>query len=127
MIYGIGSDIIALARFEKLYGQYGNALAKRILSPQEYDEFSGSLKQPARWLAKRFAAKEAFAKAVGTGLRAPVSLRNISITHNPLGKPEFCCAPELQTWLAERQIQVVHLSLSDEQDTILAFAVAAYE
>ncbi|MDD4882622.1 MAG: 4'-phosphopantetheinyl transferase superfamily protein, partial [Gallionellaceae bacterium] len=74
--------------------------------------------------AKRFAAKEAFAKAVGTGLRAPVSLSGIRVGHDDLGRPDFRCAPELDAWLAERQIGRVHLSISDEHEHVVAFAVA---
>lgn len=123
MIYGIGTDIVALSRIEKLHKKYGQAFAERLLSRIELLEYpqAGS---PVNFLAKRFAAKEAFAKAVGTGLRSPVSLRNIGIGHDELGKPEFICEPELQKWLKEQGIRRVHLSISDEEDKVLAFAVA---
>ena len=123
MIYGIGTDIVALNRIEKLHKKYGQAFAERLLSRIELLEYpqAGS---PVNFLAKRFAAKEAFAKAVGTGLRSPVSLRNIGIGHDELGKPEFICEPELQKWLKEQDIRRVHLSMSDEEDKVLAFAVA---
>lgn len=123
MIYGIGTDIVALSRIEKLHKKYGQAFAERLLSRIELLEYpqAGS---PVNFLAKRFAAKEAFAKAVGTGLRSPVSLRNIGIGHDELGKPEFICEPELQKWLKEQDIRRVHLSISDEEDKVLAFAVA---
>ena len=75
-------------------------------------------------LAKRFAAKEAFAKAVGTGIRAPVTFHAISVGHDEWGKPEFICAPELQKWLDKKGIKHVHLSMSDEEDTVVAFVVA---
>lgn len=123
MIYGIGTDILALSRIQQLYHRYGQALAKRILSPCEHAQWRAS-SQPERFLAKRFAAKEAFSKAVGTGIRTPVSFRNIIITHDQLGKPIFQYEAELQTWLNQRQINQVHLSISDEQDHILAFAIA---
>ena len=123
MIYGIGTDIVALSRIEKLHKKYGQAFAERLLSRIELLEYpqAGS---PVNFLAKRFAAKEAFAKAVGTGLRSPVSLRNIGIGHDELGKPEFICEPELQKWLKEQDIRRMHLSISDEEDKVLAFAVA---
>ena len=72
-----------------------------------------------RLIAKRFAIKEAFAKAVGTGVREPVSLRHISVVHDELGKPELTFAPELQTWLDERNIRRVYISLSDERGLYL--------
>ena len=78
-------------------------------------------------MAKRFAAKEAFAKAVGTGIREPVSLRFIGVAHDGLGKPVFACAPELAAWLAARGIARVHLSLSDEREQVVAFALAEAE
>lgn len=123
MIYGIGTDILDITRIANLYQQYGEALARRLLSPPEQHEYPHAT-DPIRFLAKRFAAKEAFAKAVGTGIRPPVSFRHISITHNPLGRPEFHCEAELQHWLAAQGIGRVHLSLSDERTQILAFALA---
>lgn len=123
MIAGIGTDILNVQRIVQMYARYGEALARRVLSDLEWQDFSGS-QDKARFIAKRFAAKEAFSKAVGTGIREPVSLRFISIVHDELGKPEFYCAPELQTWLDAQGIGKVHLSLSDERDMILAFAVA---
>ncbi|WP_107928842.1 holo-ACP synthase [Neisseria animaloris] len=123
MIYGIGTDIVALSRIEKLHKKYGQAFAERLLSRIELLEYPQA-GRPVNFLAKRFAAKEAFAKAVGTGIRLPVSLRNIGIGHDALGKPEFHCEPELQKWLKEKGIKRVHLSMSDEKDKVLAFAVA---
>ncbi|XXQ69300.1 holo-ACP synthase [Neisseriaceae bacterium B1] len=123
MIFGIGTDILHLERISQMQARYGEALARRVLSDLEWQHFSGS-QNPARFIAKRFAAKEAFAKAVGTGIREPVSLRFISVVHDDLGKPEFHCASQLQTWLTLRGIGKVHLSLSDEHDMIVAFAVA---
>ena len=77
----------------------------------------------ARFLAKRFAAKEAFAKALGTGLRAPATLRNIGITHDALGKPVLELAAELQALLDEQGIDRQHLSISDEKALAVAFVV----
>lgn len=123
MIYGIGTDIVDLPRITRLHALYGEQFVQRVLSEIEQQNLSGSLITP-RLLAKRFAAKEAFAKAVGTGLRAPVLLGNISVLHDGMGKPEFVCAPELAQWLAQKHIARVHLSISDEKQQILAFALA---
>ncbi|MCP2040740.1 holo-[acyl-carrier protein] synthase [Neisseria sp. HSC-16F19] len=125
MIYGIGTDMVALSRIARLHKKYGSQFAHRLLSPVEWLEFPQAGK-PENFLAKRFAAKEAFAKAVGTGLRMPVSLRHIGVGHDGLGKPEFICEPPLQAWLAEQGIGRIHLSLSDEADQVLAFVVAEY-
>lgn len=123
MIYGIGTDVVALSRIARLHQKYGSQFARHLLSPVEWLEFPQAGK-PENFLAKRFAAKEAFAKAVGTGIRAPVSLRNIGVGHDRLGKPELICEPPLQAWLAEQGIGRLHLSLSDEADQVLAFVVA---
>ncbi|HRM22353.1 MAG TPA: holo-ACP synthase [Neisseria sp.] len=123
MIYGIGTDIVDVKRIEKLYKKYGQTFAERILSPLEMHDWPG-IGRPVKVLAKRFAAKEAFAKAVGTGIRAPVTFHAISVGHDEWGKPEFICAPELQKWLDKKGIKHVHLSMSDEEDTVVAFVVA---
>mgnify|MGYP003595626500 CR=1 FL=1 len=123
MIYGIGADIVTIGRIELLHKKYKTAFAERLLSRVELLEFA-SASNPVNFLAKRFAAKEAFAKAVGTGIRAPVLLRYIGIGHDELGRPEFICEPELQQWLNEKGIRRVHLSFSDEDDKVIAFAIA---
>ena len=122
MIFGIGTDIVEYARIEKLHARYGDRFAERILSEREIGEFN-SLANPARFLAKRFAAKEAFAKAVGSGLREPVSLRRISTTHDSLGKPVLLFDETLRTHLAQLGINGHHLSISDERNMIVAFVV----
>ena len=123
MIYGIGTDILRIERIEQLYGKYGQALAERLLSRIELLEWR-SVGNKTNFLAKRFAAKEAFAKAVHTGLRSPVTLHHISIAHDKLGRPEFVVEPPLQEWLRQQGIGRVHLSLSDDNGTVEAFAVA---
>ena len=123
MIYGIGTDIVTISRIERLYKKYGITFAERMLSRIELLEFTDASDQ-VNFLAKRFAAKEAFGKAVGTGLRVPVTLRQIGVGHDALGKPEFICEPELQQWLNKKRIQEVHLSLSDEKAQVIAFAIA---
>jgi holo-[acyl-carrier protein] synthase len=122
VIFGVGTDIVELARFEGLIERYGDRLAGRILSDQELPEFRVHA-SPARLVAKRFAAKEAFAKAVGSGLRAPVSLRRISITHDTLGKPALQFDEVLRAHLAQLGITGHHLSISDERNMIVAFVV----
>ena len=122
MIFGIGTDIVELARFERMFARYGDRLVRRILSERELSVASTHA-SPARLIAKRFAAKEAFAKAVGSGLREPVSLRRISITHDSLGKPGLQFDEVLRTHLAQLGITANHLSISDERSMIVAFVV----
>ena len=122
MIFGIGTDLVELARFEILFARYGERLAGRMLSEGELKEFRSEA-DPARFIAKRFAAKEAFAKAVGSGLRAPVSLRRIGVTHDRLGKPALKFDDVLSTHLARLGITAYHLSVSDERNMVVAFVV----
>jgi holo-[acyl-carrier protein] synthase len=78
---------------------------------------------PARFLSKRFAAKEAFAKATGQGLRHPVSLHRITVSHDKLGKPVFVFDKELEVHLQQLGVVRHHLSISDERDTAVAFVI----
>ena len=122
MIFGIGTDIVEFTRIETTWARYGVRLAERLLSEREMPEFLAHPHQ-ARLLAKRFAAKEAFAKAIGSGLRHPVSLHRISVTHDGLGKPVLQFDEELRIHLAQLGINGHHLSISDERDMIVAFVV----
>ncbi len=122
MIHGIGTDLLDAGRIRSGLARFGEPYANRILAPAEYAGYAAS-RDPARFLAKCFAAKEAFAKAAGTGLRAPVSLRNIAVLRDPRGKPFLQCAPKLAVWLAARGVTAHHVSLSDEGDLVLAFVV----
>ncbi len=122
MIYGIGTDIVAVARIEALYHRYGEGFADRILATDEQPDYRIN-HFPSRFLAKRFAAKEALSKALGTGLRYPVSLRNISIIHDEYGKPAFHFAVALAQWLSQHGVRCCHLSVSDEKETACAFVV----
>jgi holo-[acyl-carrier protein] synthase len=122
VIYGIGTDIVETARFEGMFARYGGRLADRILSPLESQNLH-THPSPARFIAKRFCAKEAFAKAVGSGLREPVSLRRISITHDELGKPALVFDERLRNHLLQLGIVNHYLSISDERHLVVAFVV----
>ncbi len=122
MIHGIGTDLLDAERIRHGLARFGEHYAERILAPAEHAGYYASA-DPALFLAKCFAAKEAFAKATGTGLRAPVSLRNIAVLRDAHGKPLIDCAPELAEWLAARRITAHHVSLSDEGNFVLAFVV----
>jgi holo-[acyl-carrier protein] synthase len=122
MIYGIGTDLLDAKRIRDGLARFGEHYADRILAPAEHAGYYASA-DPARFLAKCFAAKEAFAKATGTGLRAPVTLRNIAVLRDPHGKPHIECAPALAAWLASRGMTAHHVSLSDEGDLVLAYVI----
>lgn len=123
MIYGIGTDILRVARMAKLLERHGERGAKRILTPQEQGELTTLSKtQQACFLAKRFAAKEAFSKAMGTGIRGEISFQNIEVRHDPLGKPSLFFLGALIGTVEKLGIQA-HLSLSDEREYVLAYVV----
>ena len=126
MIFGIGTDIVEYARIERMHARYGDRFAERVLSRRELSDYQAS-SDAARFLAKRFAAKEAFAKAVGSGLREPVSLRRISVTHDGLGKPVLQFDEILRSRLAQLGISGHHLSVSDERNMVVAFVVLETE
>lgn len=122
MIYGIGTDIVEVERIHASLAQFGESFAKRILARSEWDDYADS-KLKARFLAKRFAAKEAFAKALGTGIRGDVSFQNIAVTHDALGRPLLQLSPPLQAFLKQHHIYQSHISISDEKNLALAYVV----
>jgi holo-[acyl-carrier protein] synthase len=122
MIHGIGTDLLDAKRIRDGLARFGEHYADRMLAPAEHAGYYAS-HDPARFLAKCFAAKEAFAKAAGTGLRPPVTLRNIAVLRDAQGKPFLQCAPALDAWLAGRGVSAHHVSLSDEGDLILAYVI----
>ena len=121
MIFGLGTDIVAVSRMSDLFKRHGERLAARLLTQYEREDYLNA-RDPARFLAKRFAAKEAFGKAMGLGLRGIATLRNIGVAHDALGKPVYRCAEPLADHLARNSL-VAHLSLSDERDYVVAVAI----
>lgn len=122
MIFGIGTDIVEVSRIDASITQFGDDFAKRILADSEFPSYLQS-QIKARFLAKRFAAKEAFSKALGTGLRAPATFQNIAVSHDELGKPILILSSELQTLLSCKHITQTHISISDEKNLAVAFVV----
>lgn len=121
MIYGIGTDIVRIDRLRRALERHGERFALRILAETERADWKVSA-DPARFLAKRFAAKEAFGKALGTGVAVPATLHAVAVSHDALGKPIFAYDARLQSHMSEHALNA-HLSLSDETDTVVAFAV----
>ena len=126
MIFGVGTDVVEIDRIEKALTRWGERFAERILCAPELKRFR-SHKQPASYLAKRFAAKEAFTKALGTGIKAPANWHGVWVTNRPSGKPELEFSPPLQTLLSGRGISRAHLSLADERGVAVATVILECE
>ena len=122
MIYGIGTDVVEVKRIKEALHKHGIALAKKILTSQELVTFKQT-KSKENFLSKRFAAKEAFAKALGTGMRTPVSFKSIEVIHDSLGKPKIKTVPQLTLLVKSHNIKHCHLSISDEKNIAAAFVV----
>lgn len=122
MIVGIGTDIVAVARLEAMLQRQGDALLERILSEQEREGLDGRVDR-ARYLARRFAAKEAVLKALGTGLREGIRWRDISVVHDHLGKPSAELRGQARVRMEALGGERLYLSISDEQDYAVAFVV----
>jgi holo-[acyl-carrier protein] synthase len=122
MIHGIGIDMVAVSRMQDNINRYGDRFASKILSDHELKEYV-SVSSPAHYLAKRFAAKEALTKALGTGFRNGISLKNISIHHETSGQPGIICDGETKEIMSTIGIVTCHLSLSDEKDYACACVV----
>jgi holo-[acyl-carrier protein] synthase len=120
MIFGIGTDIVSIPRMQALLDKQGDKIAKKILSETELVSFKKAVK-PAAFLAKRFAAKEATAKALGTGFRDGLSLSHISVHNNQLGRPELFFEHRADELLSELKIGRSFLSLSDEEQYAIAY------
>ena len=120
MIFGIGTDLVHIPRMQELLDKHDDKIAQRILSDAEFSEFQQVINQAA-FLAKRFAAKEATAKALGTGFRDGLSLRHIEVVNNEVGKPELSFYKQGRILIEQHDIGRTLLSLSDEKDYALAF------
>jgi holo-[acyl-carrier protein] synthase len=123
-VIGVGADILKIARIDDVLARLGTRFVRRILTPQEQEEYYSN-KQPARFLAKRFAAKEAIAKSLGTGIGRGVSWQDIQIEHDAHGAPSVRLLGGAKRVAGERGGLRVELSLSDELDYVVAFAVLA--
>lgn len=122
MIYGVGTDLIEIRRVERVLQRFGERFARRILCDPELKRFHDHRK-PAAYLAKRFAAKEAFTKALGTGIHAPANWHGIWVVNLSSGKPMLEFSSELREFLEQRKIRKSHLSLSDEREIACATVI----
>ena len=122
MILGVGTDIVAVARMRAVLARHGERFARRILAAEELEEYLAD-KRPAHFLAKRFAAKEALVKALGTGFRDGIKLTDIRVTHDELGKPGLRYDGKTASLLRQRGVFCSHITLSDEHDYAVAFVI----
>ena len=126
MIHGIGTDICDIRRIRATLARRGERFAEKVLGPRELAEFrSRRDRVQARgeaYLASRFSAKEAFAKAIGLGLRWPMTWRACEILNAKSGKPQIELSGELAAWFSARALRA-EVSVSDEVDYAVAFVI----
>lgn len=122
MIYGIGIDVVEPRRIARLLEKYGERFARRVLTQREWSRYARTV-NPVLFVANRFAAKEAFSKAMGTGFRYPVTLQCISIVQDPRGKPGLEFHPDLAQLVADEGIIGHHVTISDEKSLACACVV----
>jgi len=122
MIFGIGTDIVQLSRVESTYERFGDAFARRVLMDEEYRLYAAA-KRPVRFLAMRFAAKEAIVKAMGTGFANGMWVRDAGTIPNELGQPQVIFSERGRAMCEKLGIGDGYLSLTDEAGFVLAVAV----
>ena len=126
MIYGIGTDIVQISRVEAALARSGPRFAEKILGPQELEKYHArSARSPVRglrFLATRFSAKEAFSKAIGRGMRMPMTWRSMQLLNAPTGKPVIVCSGALQQFMQDYRLSA-QVTISDEADYGVAFVI----
>ena len=122
MIYGIGTDIVSIERIQNILNKNRDGFINRVLTEHEKALFANKA-DSAAFCAKRYAAKEAFSKALGTGIGRIVSFQDLTVRSNEHGKPYFMPSEKLRLYLQEKGIKHGHLSISDESQNALAFVV----
>jgi holo-[acyl-carrier protein] synthase len=122
MIVGVGSDLCNIDRIQNSIDRFGDRFLNRVFTEAERAKAERRPHTVAGTLAKRFAAKEAFSKAIGMGMRMPMTWRAMEVVKAPSGKPEIALHGELAEWFAARSLRA-HVTVSDEQDYAVAFVV----
>lgn len=126
MIYGIGTDIIQISRIEEALARHGDRFAEKILGQEELDKYhrrkSKVEARGVRFVASRFAAKEAFSKAIGLGMRMPMTWRAMQTLNAPGGKPVVVTSGLLKDFMEQNGL-AAHLSITDEADYAVAFVI----
>ena len=126
MIYGIGTDIVQISRVEAALARSGPRFAEKILGPQELEKYHArrarSEVRGLRFLATRFSAKEAFSKAIGMGMRMPMTWRSAQMLNDPSGKPTIVCSGALLEFMQQNKLSA-QVTISDEADYGVAFVI----
>lgn len=126
MIYGIGTDIVQISRVEAALARNGDRFAEKILGPQELEKYHArrarSEVRGLRFLATRFSAKEAFSKAIGLGMRMPMTWRSAQMLNDPSGKPVIVCSGALAEFMQQNHLSA-QVTISDEADYGVAFVI----
>jgi holo-[acyl-carrier protein] synthase len=122
VIVGIGTDVCSIPRVAEVLARHGERFVRRILTPEERARYERT-RDKAGHLAKRFAAKEAFSKAIGTGIHAPFSWHSITVTRDPKGKPGVEPSAAMRKHLEKMGVTSCHISLTDDGDVAMAFVV----
>ena len=126
MIIGVGTDLLQINRLQAAYERTNGRLAQRILGDEEYAVFQHRLqrnqKRGIAYLATRFAAKEAFSKAIGLGMRMPMTWRSLQTLNEPSGKPVTSYLGALAQFMQEKNWEA-HVTVSDEQDMAIAHVI----
>jgi holo-[acyl-carrier protein] synthase len=130
VIYGIGTDIVQISRVEAALARSGERFAEKILGPQELEKYQArkarSEVRGLRFLATRFSAKEAFSKAIGLGMRMPMTWRCAQVLNDPSGKPVIVCSGALDEFMRQNKL-TAQVSVSDEADYGVAFVIVTRE
>ena len=126
MIYGIGTDVCDIRRIEAVLTRQGERFVRKVLTDAEFEVWQ---KRSARWpqrglryLATRFSAKEAFSKAVGLGIRMPMTWRSCEVANLPSGQPVIVLYGDLKTWFEAQGLRA-HVTVTDETDYAASFVV----
>jgi holo-[acyl-carrier-protein] synthase len=126
MIYGIGTDICDIRRIRASLDRHGERFAQKVLSDNELQTYRArSVRWPergVRYVATRFSAKEAFSKAIGLGMRMPMTWRSCEVSKLPSGQPVIVLHGALKTWFESKQLRA-HISVSDESDYATSYCI----